>query len=143
MDFACELDENRAVNNFLHNKLKIDEHNHQYEKCNGSYGLGLWENSHLSDVEMNKLLNGLDDQPTDDMMKVEERTIYIRDIPILPPIETDFSWASEGAVTPVRNQLDCACCYSFAGKRNFDIFKLSYFTFVYYSNWRFGRSNFY
>lgn len=123
-NFTCDSDLKLSKLNFMMNFQKISAHNQQYKNtCNMSYDLGLWQNSYLTVDEMNLLYNGLNITgvvhpsliDSDTSMNVKQRSVYVGGY-IVGSAEnvSYFNWYEQGAVTQVRDQKNCACCYSIA-----------------------------
>lgn len=120
---TCDSDLQLSKLNFMMNFRKVSAHNQLYKKtCNMSYDLGLWANSYLTDDEMNLLYNGLNISgavhpsliDSDTSMDVTQRAVYVGGYLIQPATVSYFNWYEQGAVTQVRDQKNCACCYSIA-----------------------------
>jgi cathepsin L len=118
-NFSCEADRNRAIANFKRNKERIEAFNKTYkDNCSISYALGYWDYSHFSENDVIKHFNGLkrfDEIPEEVVEgRATKGSIFIAGFEVKNPVVTFFDWNSEGAVTSVRSQQACACCYAFA-----------------------------
>jgi len=98
--YASSDEENLASLNLLETSKKIEAHNKLFKDGLKTYELGLWENSDLSEDQVNKLLNGF---ITLVLRKKQALSLIIGNFTL--PLSLNFT--ASGAVTAVRSQGNC------------------------------------
>ncbi|KAF2885194.1 hypothetical protein ILUMI_20979 [Ignelater luminosus] len=107
--YASNLEEVERSKVFTQNLQRIKEHNEKFEKGLVSYKMGVTKFADLTVEEFRKQhLNGL----------TETKPLPIRIKIYVPPsnvtVPSNVDWRRKGAVTRVKDQLQCGSCWAFS-----------------------------